>query len=114
MLRVAREVVVAPHLATYAVRLVLATHPREPSAPPSVRQYVRHGASPRGLQAMVAAAQVRALLEDRFNVAREDLQLVALPALRHRLILGFEAQADGVVADRVLSDVLASVQVPRL
>jgi MoxR-like ATPase len=113
MLRVAREVVVAPHLATYAVRLVLATHPREPSAPPSVRQYVRHGASPRGLQAMVAAAQVRALLQDRFNVAREDLQGVALPALRHRLILGFEAQADGVTADRVLSDVLASIQVPR-
>jgi MoxR-like ATPase len=114
MLRVAREVVLAPHLATYAVRLVLATHPGESGALASVRQYVRHGASPRGLQALVAGAQVRALLEDRFNVAREDLQAVALPALRHRLILGFEAQADGVTADRLVSDVLSAVQVPRV
>jgi MoxR-like ATPase len=113
MLRVAREVVVAPHLVTYAVRIILATHPNEASAPPVVRQYVRHGASPRGLQALVAGAQVRALLEDRFNVAREDLQAVALPALRHRLILGFEAQADGVTADRVVEDVISSVPVPR-
>jgi MoxR-like ATPase len=113
MLRVAREVVVAPHLVTYAVRIILATHPNEASAPPVVRQYVRHGASPRGLQALVAGAQVRALLEDRFNVAREDLQSVALPALRHRLILGFEAQADGVTPDRVVEDVISSVPVPR-
>jgi MoxR-like ATPase len=113
MLRVAREVVVASHLATYAVRLILATHPKESAAPPAVRQYVRHGASPRGLQSVVAGAQVRALLEDRFNVSREDIQAVALPALRHRLILGFEAQADGVTADRLVSDVLGAVQVPR-
>ena len=113
MMRVAREVVLAPHLATYAVRLILATHPNESAAPPAVRQYVRHGASPRGLQALVAGAQVRALLEDRFNVAREDLQAVALPALRHRLILGFEAQADGITADRLVGDVLSVVQVPR-
>jgi MoxR-like ATPase len=113
MLRVAREVVLAPHLATYAVRLILATHPNESGAPPAIRQYVRHGASPRGLQALVAGAQVRALLEDRFNVSREDLQAVALPALRHRLILGFEAQADGVTPDRLVGDVLSGVQVPR-
>src|SRR6266852_4790689 len=102
MLRVAREVVIAPHLVTYAVRLVLATHPREGQAPPAVRQYVRHGASPRGLQALVAGAQVRALLEDRFNVSREDLQAIALPAFRHRLILGFEAQADAITPDRLV------------
>jgi MoxR-like ATPase len=113
MLRVAREVVVAPHLVTYAARLVLATHAKEGGAPPSVRQYVRHGASPRGLQAMVAGAQVRALLEDRFNISREDLQEVALPALRHRLILGFEAQADGITPERVVGDVLAAVPFPR-
>jgi MoxR-like ATPase len=113
MLRVGREVVVAPHLVTYAVRLVLATHPREGAAPAAVRQYVRHGASPRGLQALVAGAQVRALLEDRFNISREDLHEVALPALRHRLILGFEAQADGVTTDRLVSDVLAAVPFPR-
>ena len=74
MLRVAREVVVAPHLVTYAVRIVLATHPTETSRAAAVRQYVRHGASPRGLQSLVAGAQVRALLEDRFNVSREDLK----------------------------------------
>ena len=113
MLRVAREVPIAPHLVTYAVRLVLATHPREGAAPPAVRQYVRHGASPRGLQAMVAGAQVRALLEDRFNVSRDDLQDVVLPALRHRLILGFEAQADGVTPDRLIADVLSAVPFPR-
>jgi MoxR-like ATPase len=113
MLRVAREVVVAPHLVTYAVRLVLATHPNEGAAPPAIRQYIRHGASPRGLQALVAGAQVRALLEDRFNVARDDLQAVAAPALRHRLILGFEAQADGVTPDRLIADVLNAVQVPK-
>jgi len=113
MLRVAREVVIAPHLVTYAVRIILATHPDESNALPVVRQYVRHGASPRGLQSLVAGAQVRALLEDRFNVSREDLQAVALPALRHRLILGFEAQADGIAADRVVNDVLAGVPFPR-
>jgi len=113
MLRVAREVAIAPHVAHYAVRLVVATHPHEQGAPPSVQQYVRHGASPRGLQALVAGAQVRALLEDRFNVSREDLQAVAPAALRHRLILGFEAQADGVSADRIVSDVVASVPPPR-
>ena len=64
-------------------------------------------------QAIVAGAQVRALLEDRFNVAREDLQAVALPALRHRLILGFEAQADGITPERLVGDVLSAVQVPR-
>jgi MoxR-like ATPase len=113
MIRVAREVMVAPHLATYAVRLVLATHADEAAAPPTIKKYVRHGASPRGLQALVGGAQVHALLENRFNVAREDLQAVALPALRHRLILGFEAQADGISADRLIGDVLATVQVPR-
>ena len=113
MLRVAREVVVAPHLVGYAVRIILATHPNEGAAPPAVKQYVRHGASPRGLQALVTGAQVRALLEDRFNVSRDDIQAIAPPALRHRLILGFEAQADGVTTDRLVSDVLAAVQVPR-
>src|SRR5205823_7692445 len=81
MLRVTREVVVAPHLVTYAVRIILATHPKETTAPSVVRQYVRHGASPRGLQALVAGAQARALLEERFNVSRDDLHAIALPAL---------------------------------
>src|SRR5256886_14743955 len=93
--------------------LIAETPAKESAPPPPVRQYVRHGASPRGLQALVAGAQVRALLEDRFNVSREDLQEVALPALRHRLILGFEAQADAITPERVVSDVLAAVPFPR-
>jgi MoxR-like ATPase len=113
MLRVAREVAVAPHMSTYAVRIVLATHPHDVTAPNTVRQYVRHGASPRGLQALVAGAQVRALLEGRFNVSREDLQAIAPAALRHRLILGFEAQADGMTPDRLVDDVLRAVPRPR-
>jgi MoxR-like ATPase len=113
MLRVTREVAVAPHLAAYAVRLVLSTHPSDQLAPASIRQYVRHGASPRGLQAMVAGAQARALLEHRFNVAREDLVSVAPAALRHRLILGFEAQADGISADKLVAHVLEHVSPPR-
>ena len=86
---------------------------REFLAPASVRQYVRHGASPRGLQSLVAGAQVRALLENRFNIARDDLRAVAAAALRHRLILGFEAQADGVTAERLVTDVLEHVSPPR-
>jgi MoxR-like ATPase len=113
MRRIAREVAVAPHIANYAVQLVLATHPERNEVPKLVRQYVRHGASPRGLQSLVAGAQVRALLDGRFNVAREDLQALAQPALRHRLVLGFEAQVDGVSADQVVTDLVARVPQPR-
>ncbi|MBV9358400.1 MAG: AAA family ATPase [Chloroflexi bacterium] len=113
MRRIAREVAVAPHLAHYAVQLVLASHPERVEAPKLVRQYVRHGASPRGLQSLVAGAQVRALLDGRFNVARQDLQVLAQPALRHRLVLGFEAQVDGVSADQIVADLVARVPQPR-
>jgi MoxR-like ATPase len=105
-----REVLIAPPVQDYAVRLVLATHPHDTTAPPSVQQYVRHGASPRGLQALVAGAQVRALLEDRFNVSRDDLLSVAGPALRHRLILNYEAQIKGVTSDSVVMDVMREVR----
>jgi MoxR-like ATPase len=113
MRRIAHDVTVAPHIAHYAVQLVLATHGERGEAPRLVRQYVRHGASPRGLQALVSGAQVRALLAGRFNVAREDLQALAQPALRHRLVLGFEAQVDGVTADQIVADVLARVPSPK-
>jgi MoxR-like ATPase len=71
---------------------------------------VRYGSSPRGLQALVLGAKIRALLEGRYNVAFEDIRAVALPALRHRLILSFEADAEGVTTDRVIADVLASTR----
>jgi MoxR-like ATPase len=101
-----RSVPVASHLKQLAVRLVLGSHPDQAGAPDEVRQYVRFGCSPRALQSLVLAAQVRALLEGRFNVAQEDLEAVARPAMRHRLGLNFEAQADGVSADQVVDAVV--------
>ena len=97
--RLVREVVIAPHVQEHAVKLVLGTHPDSEFAPPEVRQYARYGSSPRGAQALILTAKVRALLEGRFNVAQEDINFVARPALRHRIILNFEAQAEGVEAD---------------
>jgi MoxR-like ATPase len=103
--RVAREVPIAEHVLRYAARLIGATHPDRTDIE-SVRRYVRWGASPRGLQTMVLAGKVRALLEGRFNVAFDDLSAVAAPALRHRIFLQFEAEADGITADRLISDIL--------
>ena len=107
--RLVREVPVAPHLQEYAVRLVLGTHPDSEYATSEVKKYARYGASPRGAQSLILAAKVRALLADRFNVAYEDLDFVARPALRHRIILNFEAQAEGIDAD-VLDDSLVESQ----
>ena len=103
--QVAREVPIAEHVLRYAARLIGATHP-DRSAIESVRRYVRWGASPRGLQTMVLAGKVRALLEGRYNVAFDDLSAVAQPALRHRIFLQFEAEADGITTDRLISDIL--------
>jgi MoxR-like ATPase len=101
-----REVIVAPHVQDYIVRLVMATHPGGPLAAPAANQYFRWGASPRGAQALALAAKVRALLEGRYNVSFEDVRRVCLPALRHRVILNFEAQAENISADQVLLEVL--------
>jgi MoxR-like ATPase len=101
-----REVVIAPHVQDYAIRLSLCTHPEGPHAPPVTNQYVRWGTSPRGVQALVLAAKVRALLAGRYNVSFEDLRRVYLPSLRHRMLLNFEAQAEGIEADEVLLKLL--------
>jgi len=104
-----REVVVAPHVLDHAVRLVAATHPdRSPVA--DVRRFVRHGSSPRGLQALLLAAKVVALRAGRWNVASVDLARVAAPALRHRLILQYEAAAESVTAQRLVDAILAEVK----
>ena len=105
------EVIVAPHVQDYAVRLVLATHPDGQFAADITNRYIRVGGSPRAAQALVLAGKVRALLDERFNVSYDDVQRVYLPALRHRLILNFEAQAEGVSPDRVLSEILDAVPV---
>jgi MoxR-like ATPase len=106
MQSLARGTPIADHVTAYAARLLKATHPTEPDAPLAVRQYVRYGASPRGMQAMILAGKILALLDDRYNVAFDDIRQAALPALRHRLILNFEAQAEGVTTDRVIGSVL--------
>ncbi|GAT33447.1 MoxR-like ATPase [Terrimicrobium sacchariphilum] len=90
-----------------AVRLVMATHPESPYATTEVKRYVRYGASPRAGQACIAAAKIAAALAGRFHVASEDLISVAHPILRHRMMLNFEAQADGLTADRILDGVVS-------
>jgi MoxR-like ATPase len=104
--RLVRDVILASHVQDYIVRLVLATHPEGPHALPITNQYLRWGSSPRGAQALALAAKVRALLEGRYNVSFEDVRRVYLPALRHRVILNFEAQAEGLDTDRVLLEIL--------
>ena len=106
---VIREVILAPHVQDYLVRLTLATHPAGPFAPDITNRYIRWGASPRGAQTMALAAKVRALLEGRFNVSFEDIRRVTLPALRHRILLNFEAQAEGIQPDQVLLELLEQV-----
>ncbi|HTQ40140.1 MAG TPA: MoxR family ATPase [Pirellulales bacterium] len=101
-----REVILAKHVQDYIVRLTLATHPEGAFALPITNQYLRWGASPRAAQALALAAKVRALLEGRYNVSFEDVRRVYLPALRHRVIANFEAQAEGIDTDHVLSEIL--------
>ncbi len=101
-----REVILAPHVQDYVVRLILATHPQGPLAVPITNQYLRWGASPRGAQSVALAAKVRALLEGRYNVSFEDVRRVYLPAMRHRVILNFEAQAEEITTDQVLLEIL--------
>jgi MoxR-like ATPase len=110
MSTLAREVPVAEPVMDRAVRILLATHPDRAEAPEDVRRYVRWGASPRGLQTLVLAGRIRALLEGRFNLALEDLEAVAAPALRHRIFLNFEADAAGVDSDRVVASVLEATR----
>jgi MoxR-like ATPase len=104
-----REVAVARHVQDYAVRVLEATHRDRPGANPLVKRYVRYGASPRGAQACLMAAKARALLAGRVHVAIADVRAVALAALRHRVILSFEGEAEGITTDQVLSETLATV-----
>ena len=104
-----QQVPVASHVKDYAVRLVLATHPNSETALDITNQFLRFGSSPRGAQTLLLGAKVRALTEGRFNVSFDDIAAFALPALRHRLIVNFEAEAEGVTSDLVLDKILAEV-----
>ena len=106
---VAREIPVATHVSDFAVRLVLASHPELPDGVETARRNVRYGASPRAAQAIIVGSKIHAILAGRVNVAFDDVRRVALPALRHRLILNYEAEAKGMTTDRVIAELLAAV-----
>jgi MoxR-like ATPase len=112
MQRLARSVPIAPHVTSYAVSILAATHPDQPRAPELVRQYVRYGGSPRGAQALVGTAKIGALMDGRFNVSVDDIRAVALPSLRHRVILNFEGEAEGITPEAVIRSILDAVQPP--
>jgi MoxR-like ATPase len=105
----AREVPAAEHIKLYAARLVRATHPKDGEAGSMAKRYVRYGSSPRGAQALLVAGKVRALVEGRTNVSVEDLQALALAALRHRVLLNFEGEAEGIDPDEIVRSIVAEV-----
>ncbi len=101
-----RRVVMAPHVQDYAIRIVMATHPDGPYAVGATNKYVRWGASPRGAQAVTLGAKLQALLDGRFNASFSDVQKVYLPAMRHRVLLNFEGEAEGIGTDDVLNEII--------
>lgn len=107
-----RQVLVADFVKRYAARVALATHPDNDKATPMVRQFVRYGVSPRGVQTLILAGKVRALMADRYNVSCEDIREIVRPALRHRIIRNFEAEAENVSTDAILLDILELVSEP--
>ena len=109
LMKLVREVPVASHVKDYAVRLVLATHTKTDTASPIASQYLRFGSSPRGGQTLLLAGKVRALTDGRFNVSYDDIEAVAAAALRHRLILNFEAEAEGITTDHIIGQILRDV-----
>ena len=109
LIQLSRDVVLPADVRQLVARLVLGTHPETKEAPESVRRYVRHGASPRGALAIALGLKARALMAGRPHVERKEIPDLFKPALRHRLGLNFEAEAEGVTSDQILNDVLAAV-----
>ena len=110
MRHLALDVGIERHIQDYAIRIVQATHPEHEGAPKNTQKFVRYGSSPRGAQALVLAAKVHAAMDGRFHVAKEDIRTIAHPALRHRIILNFEGEAEGIDNDTVIDDILSSVK----
>ena len=108
MKSIIREVPIAEHVKDYAVRLVMATHPESEHGSEMSKRYVKYGSSPRGAQSLVLAGKVYALLDGRYNVSFEDIKKAALPSLRHRLILNFEGEAEGIVTEEIVSRITES------
>jgi len=107
--QVCREILVAQHVKEYAIDLVLATQPDSPHAHELARKYIRYGSSPRGAQALVECGRALALLRGRYHVSVDDVRHLALPVLRHRIILNFDAHADAQTADSILTGILESI-----
>jgi MoxR-like ATPase len=104
-----KRVIVAPHVQDYAIRIVLATHPQGAFATEMVNKYVRWGSSPRGGQALALAGKIYAMLDGRYNVSFDDVKKAVMPGLRHRLLLNFEGEAEGLSTDEVLNDIIDKV-----
>ena len=109
MRQLVRRVLIAEHVERYIIKLIRATHPDNSNSPEMTRQYVELGASIRGLQAIALTAKIKALLDERYNVAFEDVQSVVLPALRHRIILNFEGEGEGIQTDDIIKNILSSL-----
>ncbi len=107
--RGAHDVLVAPHVRDFAIRLVLATQPEQADSHAMAKKYIRYGSSPRGAQSLIQGGRVRALVRGRLNVSLDDVRALALPALRHRIILNFDAHAEGKTTDEVVSEILESL-----
>ncbi len=112
MRETARRVPIARPVQDYAIRMTLATHPHDPNSHTMVRQFVRFGSSPRGVQALVLGAKVHALMNGRIHVAGEDIRAIALPALRHRLLLNYEGEAERVDTDTIIVAIIDSLAPP--
>ena len=110
MQHLARQTPIATHVTSYAVRVLRATHPDNPEAAQLTKRYVRYGGSPRALQAMILGGKIMALLDGRYNVAFKDIKTAALPSLRHRLILNFDGEAEGISPDAIVANVLEEVK----
>ena len=109
MRHIIKQVPIAEHVKNYAIRMVLASHPDNKYTPEIVRKYVLFGASPRGVQSLVLAGKVSALIEGRYNVAREDIRAVAKPALRHRVVLNIKGEAEGIEEDDLIEEIIESI-----
>ncbi|MGE4284143.1 MAG: AAA family ATPase [Clostridia bacterium] len=107
MREVIRHVPIAKPVMEYALKVIIATHPENEDSPKVTKDFVRYGSSPRGAQAIISAARVKALMEGRYNVSFEDIKYVAFPALRHRIFLNFEGMAEGISTDMVIKEIIA-------
>ncbi|KHE93984.1 MAG: MoxR family ATPase [Candidatus Scalindua rubra] len=113
MRTIAKKVLIPEGVKRYAINLVLATHPENDDSPDISKKCIRYGSSPRGIQSLIMAAKVKALLDKRYNVSFEDISSLALPALRHRIILNFEGQVKGLDSDKIISEIIRDVKIDK-